>query len=41
MYHVMGHLDELHSWEGLSTSEQVNVMADKLAEDALAEVACL
>ncbi len=33
----MGHLDEILSWEELSPSEQVNVMADKLAEEGLAE----
>ncbi len=38
MYHMMGHLDDLLSWEELFPSEQVNVMADKIDGEALVEV---
>ncbi len=32
MYHVMEHLNDHLSWEGLTPSEQANVTVDKLAE---------
>ena len=36
-HHVYGHLDETINFQSLSLPEQLNVMADKLAKDALLE----